>query len=137
MKNFRNKTVYITGGSSGIGLSTAVMLAEKGAHVLIFARGAERLERALGEISGHAVFDDQRFSHMRLDVSDREAVESAMAGAVERFGVPDMLVNCAGRAYPRHFEEIPFAQLDETMKINFIFSEALKSELKRKVQKRK
>ncbi len=119
MKNFRKKTVYITGGSSGIGLSTAVMLAERGAHVMIFARGKERLERAMETISGHGAFDDQRFSHMPLDVSDHAVVEAVMAGAMERFGAPDLLVNCAGRAYPRHFEDIPFAQLDETMKINF------------------
>ncbi len=111
--------MYITGGSSGIGLSTAALLAEKGAHVMIFARGKEKLVRAIKDISGHGAFDDQRCSHMQLDVSDREAVEAVMSGAVERFGAPDMLVNSAGRAYPRHFEDISFAQLDETMKINF------------------
>ncbi len=74
MKTFENKRVFITGGSSGIGLSTANLLAEKGAHIIIFARGGERLERAAREISGRRASDDQRFSHARLDVSDRGEV---------------------------------------------------------------
>jgi short-subunit dehydrogenase len=118
MKNFSKKRVFITGGSSGIGLSTANLLARKGAHIIIFARGKERLEAAKNEITGNAISKDQQFSFMQLDVSNHKNVETVMSNAIKVFGEPDVLINCAGRAYPDYFETIPFEQFDETMKIN-------------------
>jgi len=118
MKDFNTKTVYIVGGSSGIGLSTAKLLAKKGAHIFIFARDENRLASAIAEIRSQKKSDDQRFGFMPLDVSIRERVESVMGKAVSNLGVPDILINCAGRSYPRHFEDITFEQFDETMKIN-------------------
>jgi len=118
MKDFDNKRIFITGGSSGIGLSTANLFARKGSHVIIFARGKERIEAAKNEITGNAVSKDQQFSCMQLDVSNHEDVEKVMLNAIKSFGVPDVLINCAGRAYPDYFETIPFERFDETMKTN-------------------
>lgn len=119
MKDFRNKVVYVTGGSSGIGLSGARRLATSGANIILFARRRERLEQAVEEISLDRRSDEQRFSCMQLDVSKDREVKEVMSRAVKEFGVPDVLINCAGRAYPRNFEDIAYEQLDETMKINF------------------
>jgi len=118
MKDFKNKSVFITGGSSGIGLSTANLLAQKGAHIMIFARGEDGLEKAKNEIASNGVSNDQQFSWMQLDVSNHKDVESVMVKAVNQFGSPDVLINCAGRAYPHYFDEITFEQFDETMKVN-------------------
>jgi len=118
MKTFQDKTVYITGGSSGIGLSAASLLAEAGASVLVFARGRERLEEAVLEIEGRRRSDSQRFASMQLDVSDHQEVDRVMSRAVEGFGVPDLLINAAGKARPRHFEDISYEQFDGIMKTN-------------------
>ena len=118
MATFRNKIVYIVGGSSGIGLASAKLLARQGAAVTIFSRDPDKLARAAREISGQAGAGGRKVSHMQLDVADRSAVKRVLKAAVERRGVPDILINCAGRAYPRRFEEIGFDQFDETMRIN-------------------
>ena len=118
MQTLRNKIAYVVGGSSGIGLASAKLLFKKGAVVTIFSRDAERLAQAAGEIAGQVNAGGRTASWMQLDIADRSAVKQVMRKAVERHGVPDILINCAGRAYPRRFEDVDFQQFDETMQIN-------------------
>ena len=118
MQAVTDKIVYIMGGSSGIGLATAKLLFEQGAAVTIFSRDTARLARAAGEIAGQADAGGGKVSWMQLDVADRSAVKRVLRTAVERHGVPDILMNCAGRAYPRCFENVSFDQFNETMQIN-------------------
>lgn len=119
METFENRNAYVTGGSSGIGLSAARLLARAGANVLLLARNRERLERAVEEIEGQRKSPSQRLSCRQLDVSNHEEVNRVMAGAVEEFGAPDLLINSAGKATPRPFEEISYEQFDDIMKTNF------------------
>lgn len=118
MKDFVNKNVYITGGSTGIGLSTAKLLAAAGSNVIIFSRTKEKLEAALKEIESRRILQAQRFAFRQLDVTDNAKVNTIMNAAVQAFGIPEILINNAGRALPRCFEEVSFAQFDETMKTN-------------------
>jgi len=119
MKDFRNKNVYIVGGSSGIGLAAARLLFEHGAHITIFSRDEQKLARAAKAISAQRASTEQTVAWMRLDVADRSDVDQVLDASVMRRGIPDVLINCAGRAYPHYFEDISFDQFDETMKINF------------------
>jgi 3-dehydrosphinganine reductase len=119
MKAFEGRNVYITGGSSGIGLTTAKLLAAEGANVLILSRSRDRIDQALEEIEARRKSEGQRVSGMRLDVSQHDEVNRVMAEAVERFGIPDLLINSAGKAVPRPFEEISYEQFDDIMRTNF------------------
>ncbi len=89
MSLIEGKIIAITGASSGIGEATARLLAAKGAKVFLGARRDDRLAAIAGEIGEAA-------GYRRLDVTDRADVEQFIAGAVEKFGRIDVLVNNAG-----------------------------------------
>jgi 3-dehydrosphinganine reductase len=115
---FAGKTAYVVGGSLGIGLAVATRLVALGAHVVVFARRPEPLERAVARLRVQARSAEQRIAGQPLDAADPEQVAAVMGEAVARFGAPDVLINCAGRAYPDHFESITHAQLCDTMRSN-------------------
>jgi short-subunit dehydrogenase len=118
MKGFKEKVTYVVGGSSGIGLATAKLLAAKGAHIIIFARRKELLEQAVKGISARAISQTQRFACLPLDISDHQQVKAIMPKAISEFGLPDVLINCAGVSHPGYFDAIPYEHFDQTMKVN-------------------
>ena len=118
MKDFSGRIVYLIGGSSGIGLAAAEQLAARGAHVMIFARNRDRLESARRDIKERARDTGQRVSCAAMDVSDAAQARAVLSAALAEFGVPDVLINAAGRAYPRRFEDVSLAQFRETLEVN-------------------
>jgi NAD(P)-dependent dehydrogenase (short-subunit alcohol dehydrogenase family) len=86
---------FVTGGTRGIGRAIAAAILAEGGHVTITgrsARGAESAARELGATAG----DPSRVSGIELDVRDRVAVDRAVAGAIDRMGGLNVLVNNAG-----------------------------------------
>lgn len=96
------KTVLVTGGGSGLGLSMAKKFAALGGRVAITGRSAERLAGAAAEIdpSGERVFTHP------CDVRDFAQVEATTAAVVERFGGVDVLVNNAAGNFLAPTEEL-------------------------------
>ena len=82
MKDFKDKLVYITGGSSGIGLATAKLMATKGANVIIFSRRQQVLDEALKQIQSCGVSAEQKFAGRSMDVSKRDSVEAVFSLAL-------------------------------------------------------
>ena len=91
-KEYAGKIAFVAGGSSGIGLACAELLAASGAEVVIFARGQAQLDRALQEIERNRVSEKQRFLAVRLDVSQRAQAENLLHQTVADFGSPDILI---------------------------------------------
>jgi short-subunit dehydrogenase len=118
IKDYKGKTAYITGGSSGIGLACAEMLAARGANVLILARRPGQLETAIKQIENKRASEKQRFSAVQVDVSDKDQIVNSLSRAVKEFGPPDILINSAGISFPQKFEDIPFEKYDEIMRVN-------------------
>jgi 3-dehydrosphinganine reductase len=116
--SFEGKNIYIFGGSSGIGLAAAQQLARMGANLFIYARNKDRLQAAAAQIENKRLVNTQKVVYMPVDISDHQEVNKVISTSVETYGGPDILINCAGRAYPDYFESITYEQFEETMKIN-------------------
>jgi NAD(P)-dependent dehydrogenase (short-subunit alcohol dehydrogenase family) len=105
------KVVLITGGTSGIGRATAVLLAKEGAAVVLTGRNQERGEevaKAINNDGGEAMFIR---SDVRLADDCRQAVEQTL----ERFGRIDVLFNNAGVFHPKTVPECTEEEWDETI----------------------
>lgn len=118
MAYFSNKLAFITGGSSGIGLETAFLLASEGCNLVLIARGKPLLDKACQEIEARINKNTQSVNAMSIDVADNNDVQQKIKTAVEQFGVPDILINSAGIGAGDYFENISYEQFDRTMKIN-------------------
>jgi len=118
LSEFENKTVYLVGGTSGIGLAIAKQLSVAGAHIMLLARTQSKLKQAQDQLKTLAKHKQQKIDYRSLDVSDHRATKILMDELVVSFGAPTALINCAGRAIPEHVENISYQQFDDTMKIN-------------------
>jgi len=114
-----DRIALITGGSSGIGLATARLLAQKGSHVWIAARGEERLEAALAEVQAARQSDRQAFGAIRADVSDAEQAAAMVQEVTGKIGTPHLVVNSAGVARPGYFHKVDLEDFRWQMDINY------------------
>jgi 3-oxoacyl-[acyl-carrier protein] reductase len=114
-KKLEGKNALITGGSRGIGAAIAKRLAADGASVAItYTKGADAAASIVQEIErtgGKAVA-------IQADAADAKAVKSAVEKAVATFGRLDVLVNNAGTAIPKTFEETTLEEMDRVIDIN-------------------
>jgi len=93
MTSLRDKVVFITGASSGIGRSCARAFARQGARILMAARRLERLENLVSGLKSEFGATAHSFG---LDVRDRTAVERAISALPPEWEAVDVLVNNAG-----------------------------------------
>ncbi len=120
MKWYKDKRVVITGGSSGIGKATAILLAQWGASVCICARDEAHLKEAGEEIRSHARSDDVKVVYVVMDVSDRRQVRAATPEIIKLLGGIDVLINCAGIAWCGYFQDIPDGVWDAMMQVDYM-----------------
>lgn len=118
MKQPRYRSCYVTGGSSGIGLAVARMLAAGGADVHIFGRDPDRLSVATAELEAVRPDPERTVRGHVLDVTQGAAVEAVLGELSRSQGAPDLLVNCAGLARPRRVTEVTPEQFELVLRTN-------------------
>ena len=115
MPKLNDKVALVTGGSRGIGAAIAKRLAQDGANVAItYAKDASAASAVVKEIErngGKAVA-------IQADAADAKAVKGAVEQTVATFGRLDVLVNNAGTAIPKTFEETSLDEMNRVIDIN-------------------
>ena len=114
MSEIEGKVVAITGASSGIGEATALLLAERGAKIVLGARSEDRLAALAARITGAG----GDAAYITTDVKRREDLSALVALACERYGKLDVLVNNAGIAPNAPLDDLRVEDWEEMIDIN-------------------
>jgi len=115
MKRFDNKTVIVTGASSGIGEALAREFAARGARVVMGARSLDKMEQIAAEIRQAG---GQAICHA-VDVVNPEECKGLIDTAVTQFGGIDILICNAGLSMRAIFDDVDLKVLHRLMDVNF------------------
>ena len=110
--NIKNKIVIITGASSGIGLSTAKLLTEKGAKVALVARSKEKLIKLSKSLPSSLV--------IQADMSKKVDIKRMIKETYKHYGRIDVLINNAGRGYDSLIEKIDIKKYRQLFELDTI-----------------
>jgi 3-oxoacyl-[acyl-carrier protein] reductase len=114
-KKLDGKIALVTGGSRGIGAAIAKRLAADGANVAItYTKGADAAASVVKEIERAG----RKAIAIQADAADADAVKAAVEKTFATFGRLDVLVNNAGTAIPKPFEEATLEEMDRVLDIN-------------------
>ncbi len=114
-QTLEGKIALVTGGSRGIGAAIAKRLAADGANVAItYTKGADAAASVVKEIERGG----RKAIAIQADATDAGAVEAAVERTVATFGRLDVLVNNAGTAIPKTFEETTLEELNRLIDVN-------------------
>ena len=114
MQRMKNKTVVVTGGGGGIGGATCQRMAQEGAKVAVFdmnLEAAQKVADAITAAGGHA-------AAYKCDITDRAAVDAAVAATEAQLGPIDVLVNNAGWDVFKPFTKTTPDQWERLIAIN-------------------
>jgi len=121
MTSFKGKTVFITGGSRGIGKAIGIRLAKEGANIVIAAKTAEPHPKLEGTIFTAAKEMEEAGGNalpVVMDIRSEEMVEAAVSMAVEEFGGIDVLVNNASAINLTGTLNLPMKRYDLMHQVN-------------------
>lgn len=118
MDYFKGKVALITGSSRGVGFATAKLLAERGAKIVLTARGEKRLFDSLSKLESIG-------AHARAlagDVSRYEDCQKMVNAAIDHYGRLDILVNNAGISMRGNFSDITVDVCRQVLETNLLGS---------------
>jgi 3-dehydrosphinganine reductase len=118
--NVRDKHIWITGGSSGIGLALAEHHLRAGARVTLVARRVQVLDDAKRELESKV--QGAKVQIVAADVVSDVQVREAVASAEQTFGKIDVAVLSAGISVPGNFSEISIEDHERVMRVNYMGS---------------
>jgi short-subunit dehydrogenase len=112
----QNKTVIVTGASSGIGEALAIKFAKEGANIVLAARSKDSLEKVAATLIQHY---QVQVLVVPTDVIKKEDCENLIRLSVAKFGAIDVLINNAGISMRTLFEDLDIEIMEKLMNVNF------------------
>ena len=133
---FEGRKLVVVGGTSGIGLETARMVAEQGGAVVVVGNRAEKAEAARQQLA--SIAGEEKSVALTADLSNFASVQSLIAKLAQEHSDVDLLVNSAGIYYPKAFLEHSLEDYDNFLNLNralfFITQQVAASLVARKAQ---
>lgn len=121
MNTFKNKVIWITGASSGIGEALAMAFAKEGAKLVLSSRRKEELER----VKTACKLNDTNCLILPFDLADTSQSKSLTEQVIKKFGVIDVLVNNGGVSQRSFAKDTPVEVDRKFMEINYFGSVAI------------
>jgi len=112
--NLDNKTVIITGASSGIGFSSAKLFAKEGANVVLAARSTGKLDELETELKQY----DVKILKVTTDISKLSECKNLIKETIKSFGTLDIIVNNAGYTSQGEFKDVELKEYDQILEVN-------------------
>ncbi len=125
MSELRNKVIWLTGASSGIGEALAYELAKNGATLILSARRKEELERVRTNCKG----DQSKIKVLPLDLAEPTALNNSVHDAIQLFGHIDILINNGGISQRSFVQETSMEVYRRLLEVNFFGAVALTKNL--------
>ncbi len=116
-KALNGKIAVVTGASSGIGKASAIALAGEGAVVVLASRNfaeLEKMSKSLNKKNPNSAFA------FKCDLTDKKQIEMLSNFVLKKFGKIDILLNNAGIAFWKKFNEMPLDEIEKTISLNLM-----------------
>ena len=117
---YSNKLALVTGASEGIGFAVVQALLTAGADVVFTSRNLQKLQKAFNLLQVHKTHPEQKLYFKAFDVSDATDCAAKLAETIQEWGVPDLVINCAGLARPAYLIDETLTDFDAMLKTNLV-----------------
>ena len=131
--DLKNKVIWITGASSGIGEALAYVCANEGAQLIISARREDELKR----VAANCKIDSQNIFILTLDLELSSTIEEKVNRVIQKFGRIDVLINNSGIGHRTKAVNTPTEIDRKIMEVNFFGTINLTKAVARQMQKQK
>ena len=116
-KNFKSKHIIILGGSSGLGEALVLRLSKQEVHLSI----ASRTESKLKDIQEKSLSINPKSTcdYYIVDITNENQIKNYLDKAIEKWGFPELIINCAGIAHPGFIDDMSMETYIKDMNLNY------------------
>lgn len=116
-KKYKSKHILIFGGSSGLGEALALRLSNQEVHLSIASRTESKLKET--QIKCLKINKKSTCDYYIVDIRKENQIKNCIEKSIEKWGFPNLIINCAGIAHPGFIDDIPIEIYTKDMNLNY------------------